>query len=371
MRNLDEIRKDINKTDEVLKKAFLERMDLVRQVYLYKKANNLPVKNNAREAEIIKNKISDIEKFKDETEQFFKSMIEISCNYQDEKLSEAKAVADFRKTESNAFFDSVKSVCYQGIEGSYSHEVAELKFGGKKIFGVRSFSDVFLNVENGTADLGVLPIENLCAGSVSDVYDLLSVHDVYILGCATLDIDHCLAGVGNLKDIRTVVSHQKALEQCRNFIETSRLSSQVSANTAFAAKEVSKKSDPSVAAVCSKKAASIYKLNVLRDDICDISNNKTRFIFISKKPIVLENSDMVSVMFELRHEPGSLARVLNNFSKHGINLTKIESRPTPDDEWKYTFFVDLDMPGFDVAAYFSKIRYMFDGFKILGIYHNL
>ncbi len=370
MKNLDEIRKKINETDAVLKNSFLERMNLVEQVYMYKKANNLPVKNKGREAEIIKNKTSDIGKFKDETAEFFKSMIEISCNYQDEMLSVPVKITEFSKYNTAEFDSKVKNVCYQGIKGSYSYEAASERFGGKNIFSVNSFADVFDSVEKGDADVGVLPIENLCAGSIYDVYDLLSDHDVYISDCLLINIDHCLAGTGRLSDVKNVVSHRKALEQCKRFIESNKYKTSESINTAVAAQKAAEAKDPASAVVCSKAAAEIYGLNILDDDICDISHNKTKFVFISKKPVMLENANAVSILFELQHESGSLARVLNNFSKHNINLTKIESRPTPNDEWKYRFFVDLEMPGFDVGAYFAKIRYMFDGFKVLGIYNN-
>lgn len=371
MKNISDIRVDIDNIDNELKTLFLKRMDCVEQVREYKAATNTPVKNKSREADIIKSKLIGTKKYVDETKEFFKSVIEISCNYQDKNLSALTYKRDIEYVDDNQFFESVDTVCHQGIVASYSHEVAEKYFNNKKIISVETFKDVFENVSNGVCDIGILPLENLCQGSVSDVFDLLNKYDVNITHNVDLSVKHCIAGVGSLCDVTSVVSHPQALGQCSKYIESNGFEKKDVINTAVAAKMVFENNDKSVAAICSLMAAKKMGLLIYDEDIANIKNNKTKFIFISKKPIKVNDADKVSIVFTIPHQSGTLSRILNNFANNDINMSKIESRPSDDGEWKYVFYVDIDLPEFDVIDYFSKIRYMFDDFKILGIHKTL
>lgn len=371
MRNLSDIREDINKVDEELKNLFLKRMEYVDQVREYKQATNTPVKNKGRETDILKTKLDGVEKFKSETEEFFKSMIEISCNYQEQNLSEMTYQNGFTTISEDEYFSTIKTVGFQGIKGSYSYEVATQYFKDKNIVSIDSFKEVAENVEKGVFDVGVLPLENLSVGCVTDVYDLLNQCNVYVTMCTGLRITHCLAGCGNFESVKGVISHPQALGQCARYIDSIKLKKHECSNTAVAAKLVADNMDEKMAVICSKACAELYSLNILAENISDIKNNVTKFVFISKKPVILDTADKVSVIFTIKHEAGSLSRVLNDFAKNNINMTKIESRPSKDDEWKYTFYVDLMLPEFDILEYFSKIRYMFEDFKVSGIYKNL
>ena len=371
MRDLKDIRLDINKVDEELKKLFLERMTYVEQVREYKAATNTPVKKKAREADILKNKLEGVEEFVSETSEFFKSMIEISCNYQDERLSALKYDKVFNETDEEAFFENIKTVCHQGIVGSYSYEVAEKYFSDKKIVSVETFKDVFENVVNGVCDIGILPFENLCQGSVNEVYDLINKYDVTVTHNTDLSISHCIAGIGKKEDVKTVISHPQALGQCSEYIGDCGYAKIEAINTAVAAQNISVNNDKSIAAICSRLAAEKFGLTVFESDIANIKNNKTKFIFITKESIRVNGAGKVSIVFTLPHEAGTLSRVLNDFAKNDINMTKIESRPSNDGEWKYVFYVDTELPEFDICKYFSKIRYMFEDFKILGIHKTL
>ncbi len=371
MRDLNDIRHDINKVDEKLKNAFLERMEYVEQVREYKAATNTPVKNKSRETDIIKSKLDGVEKFVGETKEFFKSMIEISCNYQDRNLSDLTYKKTFENVDNEDFFNGINTVCHQGIVGSYSYETAEKYFHGKKIISVETFEDVFDNVSNGICDVGVLPLENLCQGSVSDVFDLLNKYDVSITHNVDLSVKHCIAGIGSKDDITSVVSHPQALGQCSEYINLKRFLKKESINTAIAAQIVLKSNDKTMAAICSPLAAQKFGLTIFDEDISNIKNNKTKFIFITKNNIIINDADKASIVFTIPHQSGTLSRVLNNFANNDINMSKIESRPSNDDEWKYVFYVDVDLPEFDIVEYFSKIRYMFEDFKILGIHKTL
>lgn len=371
MRDLKDIRLDINKVDEELKKLFLERMGYVEQVREYKAATNTPVKNKSREADILKSKLEGVEEFVSETSEFFKSMIEISCNYQDERLSDLKYDKIFVETDEKSYFENIKTVCHQGIVGSYSYEAAVKYFSDKNIVSVDTFKDVFENVVNGVCDVGILPFENLCQGSVNEVYDLINKYDVTVTHNTDLSISHCLAGIGTKKDVNTVISHTQALGQCSEYISNNGYVKKEAINTAVAAQSVADNNEKSVAAICSHLAAEKFGLNVLDDDIANIKNNKTKFIFITKSSLKIKDADKVSIVFTLPHESGTLSRVLNDFAKNDINMTKIESRPSNDGEWKYVFYVDTELPEIDICKYFSKIRYMFEDFKILGIHKTL
>ena len=371
MRDISEIRQDINQVDDELKNLFLKRMEYVEQVREYKQVTNTPVKNKGREDDILKSKLLGIDKFRGETEEFFKSMIEISCNYQEQHLTLLDYKNEYEEVCEKHWFSNIKTVAYQGIAGSYSYEATSEFFDGRDITNCNSFKEVVQNVINGNCDVGVLPVENLAVGCVTDVYDLLKEYDVYTFMCYGLNITHCLAGRVSENNITDVISHPQALGQCSKYIESKKLNKHECSNTAVAAKMVAEHEDNNFAAICSKSCANLYGLDILKEDISDIKPNMTKFIFVSKKPIIMDTADRVSIIFTLKHEAGSLSRVLNDFAKNDINLTKIESRPSKDDEWKYVFYVELMLPEFDILEYFSRIRYMFDDFKVSGIYKNL
>ena len=143
--NLDEIRVDIDKVDTELKELFLKRMELIHKVYEYKKENNIPVKNEGREAQIIEKRTGDLTRFKDETKEFFKTMIDISCKYQEQNLSDGiKVDFSFLKTDNSDFLNSVKKVAFQGISGSYGSEMAKKLFNKKELINKPTFKDVCL-----------------------------------------------------------------------------------------------------------------------------------------------------------------------------------------------------------------------------------
>ena len=241
----------------------------------------------------------------------------------------------------------------------------------KNIISVDTFKDVFESVVNGKCDVGVLPFENLCQGSVSEVYDLINKYDVTVTHNVDLPISHCFAGISGADNVKYVISHSQALGQCSDFIFDNGYEKTEAINTAVAAQIVASKKDIAYAAICSELAAGKFGLKVFDKDIANIKNNKTKFIFITSKNIRIKSADRASIVFTLPHESGTLSRVLNDFAKNDINMTKIESRPSNDGEWKYVFYVDIELPEFDICEYFSRKRYMFDDFKILGIHKTL
>ena len=193
----------------------------------------------------------------------------------------------------------------------------------------------------GSADFGVLPVENSAAGSVTAVYDLILRYRFYIVGAVDVKVEHCLAAGKGTGTPTAAASHPQALSQCSEYLEAHGLKALEWSNTAAAAQYVAQECPPGVAAVCSKEAAQEYGLQILQENIQNEAENTTRFIVISKDAILPEDAGKISLCFSLPHETGSLSSVLERFAMEGLNLTKIESRPLPGKNFEYDFYLDF------------------------------
>ena len=215
-----------------------------------------------------------------------------------------------------------------------------------------------------------MPIENLSAGSINEVYDLIEEYGLNIVMAKELEIDHCLLGTGTFEDIKTVKSHPQALMQCDKFISENNFIKEESINTAIAAKELSETKDKKTGVICNKINKDYYNLKLLRESISDIKGNKTRFIVVCDEKIIIDNPEKISIVFSLPHKAGSLARALNEISLNGFNLSKIESRPVKSDKWEYLFYADVEgsLLCDETKKYFKKISYLFDYIRIIGNY---
>lgn len=237
-------------------------------------------------------------------------------------------------------------VAYGGTSGSYSEDASIAFFGEDSIrVACRQFEDVFKSIAGGQADYGVLPIENSTTGSVKDIYEMLLKYDCYIVGETQVRVDHCLMGVpgATLEDITDIYSHEQSLMQCSLFLEAHPQWQQHSyVNNALAAEYVSNTGQKNLAAIASRRAASVHNLEVLEEHINFLDINTTRFIIIANHPEETEDSNKISVSFAVKHKPGALVRVLNIFDQHQLNLCKIESRPNHIRNWEYNFFVDIE-----------------------------
>ncbi len=236
-------------------------------------------------------------------------------------------------------------VAYQGEPGAYSESAVYLFFGNKaNPVPCKGFSDVFKKVEIGETEFGVVPIENSIEGSVNQVYDLFLIYDHKVCGEVVLKIDHCLiANKGTkLEDIKIVYSHPQALAQCRSFLESLNCEIVSTYDTAGSVKMIKEQQIMNAGAVAAERAAKIYDMEVLSRDISDTSNNLTRFFVLSKNDASVSGNDKTSVIFSTKHVPGALYQVLGEFAKRGINLTKIESRPTKRQPWEYNFYLDFE-----------------------------
>jgi prephenate dehydratase len=243
-----------------------------------------------------------------------------------------------------------KIVAIQGEQGSYS-EAAAIEHLGKKTRSLpcKTFEDVFDSVANGKATYGVLPIENSLTGSIHRNFDLLQRYELTIISEYHLRICHCLLGLpdSQLEFIQRVYSHPVALGQCESSLNELGVEMVAEYDTAGSARLIKEKNDPQAAAIASKHTAEVYGLKVLKEDLEDNLENYTRFLFLSKAPVKVNDPEKVnqdyktSIVFSLENEPGILFKTLSVFALRDIDLTKIESRPLVGKPWEYLFYIDF------------------------------
>jgi len=235
-------------------------------------------------------------------------------------------------------------VAFQGERGAFSEDAVIRFFGDAELIPCRSFAHVFESVTKDKADFGVVPIENSQAGSINETYDLLLRYDLNICGEINLRVNHCLMALPgeSLASIKTVYSHPQALAQCEQFLSKMGAEIVPTYDTAGSAKLIQEKRLVNCAAVASKRVAQIYEMQVLAENIQTIPNNYTKFFVISKKKAEYADKNKTSLIFTTKNIPGALYDCLGAFSKRGINLTKLESRPIKDKPWEYIFYVDFE-----------------------------
>lgn len=347
MADLIEIRDQIDKVDKEIVELYQKRMELCKDVAEYKIEVGKQVLDTTREKQKIEKVKSYVE---DEFEaegvgELFKNIMSVSRKLQYKIMAEHGLLNDtVFEVVDEIVKDNVK-VVYQGLEGAYAHDAACQFFGeDADMHHVETWKDAMEEVKNGKADYAVLPIENSTAGSVSQVFDLLTEYDNYIVGETFVKVEHALMALEETKeeDIKFVYSHPQSLMQCAKFLEEHREWKQISlSNNAVSAKKVADDNDNTQAAIASVRAAKIYGLKVLREKINTNDSNATRFFIIGNKRICKANAEKISICFEIPHEEGSLYNILSHFMFNKLNMTNIESRPIEGRDWEYRFFIDF------------------------------
>lgn len=342
MEDLDYLRKQIDEIDDEMVKLFLKRMEVVCSVADYKRKNGMEVLVRSREEQVIERHISNIEDEtqKCEVKEFLESLMYLSRKAQKEMLSEKIAAAEKADEKLQG------KVGYSGVEGSFSHE-ALLEYFGEDIEakGYLTFKNVFEALKNDEIRYGVLPIENSSTGSITEVYDLLGKYSFYIVGEQCIHVEHNLLGIKDTKlsDINEVYSKDQGFLQCTEFFESyPRWKLIPYVNTAKSAEYISQENSKNKACVASKKAARVYGLDIIKENINNIKNNNTRFVVVGKSMQVNEKCNKISVAVTLPHKVGSLYSVLKHFAENNSNMVKIESRPIADKPWEYVFYIDFN-----------------------------
>jgi chorismate mutase/prephenate dehydratase len=276
------------------------------------------------------------------------------------------------------------TVAYQGTEGAYSHVAAQHHFEARRpgphhaapaYQGCTTFREALEAVEAGAADVALLPIENTTAGSINEVYDLLSEKRLWLVGEEVLKVEHCLLALQQvpLTHIRRIASHPQALAQCSRFLaRQAHVRVESYADTAMAARRLLEERDLSAAAIAGEEAARLYGLEVIARDVANQEGNFTRFVAVAREPVRpdLRVPCKTSLAFVTLHEQGALARCLAVLAEHGLNLTKLESRPLYGSAWKYLFYADFEGNAADprVDAALSDLEPLTRQLRVLGSY---
>jgi len=268
----------------------------------------------------------------------------------------------------------IHSVAFLGKTGSHSHRCAVLQYKEATLVSVASFAEACELVMKGSVDAAVLPIDNSTAGTISEVYDLLLQHELYIVKGASLPIHNILLGIegSSVQTIKEVWTHPQPIAQCSKMIKDMKWKPVPMESTAAAVDAVARKKDITIAALGSREAASIYGLNILSENMDDADSNQTRFVTVMKEFIIPQDASRISLIFTVAHASGALSAVLSRLADFGLNVSKIQSRPIPHRTWEYSFHLDFDSRIENVDA--LKALYTLDHelpfLKLLGWYAN-
>ncbi len=373
--DLKELRVQIDEIDSQLVKLFEDRMEVSAQIADYKISTGKKVFDRQREKEKIEavKSLTHSEFNSIGVEELFSQLMSMSRKLQYAKLASQGASLRLPFIQIDSLDKGNCRVCYQGAEGAYS-ELATKKFFGDDVncFHVDSFRDAFGALEDGSADYAVLPIENSTAGIVSEIYDLLTEYENYIVGEQIIEIRHCLLGLpgAQISDIKTVYSHPQSLMQSARFLADHSSIKQVSMkNNAFAARKVADDKDKTQGAIASANAADVYGLEILQEGINQAESNSTRFIVVTNQKVYLKDAKKISLCLEIPHEAGSLYHIMSHFIYNNLNMTKIESRPIEDRNWEYRFFIDFD-GNLEDSAVKNALRGLREEAKMMKILGN-
>ncbi len=285
-------------------------------------------------------------------------------------LEKAKTVDHISKSNVGA----KPSVAYLGEPGTFSHKACVQYFGDEVATVAKPvFRTIFEAVKTGEVNFGMIPIENSLTGSIHTNYDLLLEYDLQIIGEVKLRIIHHLIGQPGVKidDINRVLSPSQAFQQCSSFLESHGNWELVPVkDTASAVKTISEGDNPADAAIGSREAAEIYRMEVIEAGIETNPRNYTRFVVVGTEPLKKSANEKTSLIFSTGHQPGALFEVLKVLAEKKINLVKLESRPIHGKPWEYMFYADLEADAFNAAfqpihtALVGKTEYL----KIIGSY---
>ncbi len=240
------------------------------------------------------------------------------------------------------------SIAFQGEPGAYSEAAARAFFDGAvETLPCEGFDEVFATLSEGRSEFSIVPIENSLAGSIHRNYDLMLRHKLYIRGEYHLRVAHCLLALPGAEpeQIQRVHSHPQALAQCERNLARLGLETVAEADTAGSARLIQEWGRPAEAAIASKRAAEVYGLQILIENLEDNPANYTRFLILGRKPYAAPDPEIgdykTSIVFSLKNQPGVLFKALSVFALRDIDLTKIESRPLQGRLWEYLFYIDF------------------------------
>ena len=241
--------------------------------------------------------------------------------------------------------DAAHKIAFQGVPGAYSHMACQAVKPDMEPVPCASFETMLTEVQEGRANLAMVPVENSTAGRVADIHHLLPSSGLYIIGEHFHRVNHHIMAPrgATLDGLTHVHSHAQGLAQCRERIRKLGLTPVMHPDTAGAAKDVGAAGDPTVGAIASRLAAEIYDLDILFESAEDDEHNTTRFLLMSATPELPERGGamMTTLVFQLRSVPAALYKALGGFATNGINLTKLESYIRAGVAEQAQFYMDV------------------------------
>jgi chorismate mutase/prephenate dehydratase len=366
--DLQGIREAIEEVDAELLAVLARRMEVVDRVVAAKLGSGSPLRDQLREDHVlqrVRHLAAEAGLDAHEVERLYRVIMGMSVARQQEHIR-SLATAPLR-------------VFYQGVEGSYSHLTAQRRYagrhGGVLLTGCETFRDVVLGVRDGSADFGLLPIENTTAGSITQTYDLLAEGGITITSEVVSSIQHCLLALPGtrVEDLRVVISHPQGLAQCEEFFHRHPwIERREEFDTAGSARKVREAGDRALGAIASESAAKVYGLDILLKGIQTQAGNYTRFVEVAREaaPCPSDAPCKTSLVLVTRHEPGALGNVLVRFGQRGVNVSKLESRPIPETPFKYRFYLDLEghLASAAMEHALADVRPLTEEIRILGTY---
>jgi chorismate mutase/prephenate dehydratase len=374
MNDLEKLRERLDEVDRRLLEVLGERLKTVAEIARVKADGLSFLRDHERESELLARvegwaRELGLDGFR--THEIYREIIAMSLKAQEEALLQREQVERSAR--------GARRVAFQGIEGSYSQLAARKYFAvrseGMEFVGTDTFAEALAMAESGEVGYAFLPVENTTAGSINQTYDLLRQTALSIVGEEVLHVQHQLLGLdgAEVESLRRVLSHPQALTQCSRFLSSLEDVELVAfVDTAASAREVRSAGDPFQGAVASADAGAIYGLTLLCDDIADQAENWTRFVVISGLEIELDPRipAKTSLVFTTPHREGALAHCLQLLAEHGVNLTKLESRPVPRRPWEYLFYADIEgsVASDAVALAIAELRRECPYLRVLGSY---
>ncbi len=271
-----------------------------------------------------------------------------------------------------------KTIAYQGVKGAYSEQACINAYPHLNPIACDTFFEAMWLVEQGDADIAMIPLENSTAGRVEEIYRLIPKMALHVIGEYYEGVVHCLLGIkgANIEDLKYVASHPQALAQCHNNIIELGLKADAKFDTAGAAKELESLGDKQRSAIASKLAAKFYNLEILKEHFEDIKGNTTRFFILSRKKYIPnfnpERSYITSLVFQVRDIPSSLYKALGGFATNGVNLLKLESYMGTSTLQGSQFHIDIDghIESKPLRLALEELAFFAEDVRVLGTYEK-
>lgn len=340
---VEELRTGVDEIDDRILGLLADRRKLSSRIAIEKQHSHRPFRDEEREQALLAKRAEAARNYELDPGlviRLWEQIIDDSVRLQLEHL-QGELNDGFRPT----------TVAIQGIEGSYSQLATLQHFRNKPVeltfIGSVRFADALKTVEQGRADIAVLPVENTTSGGIAEVYDLLLHSRLSVVGEIKFLVRHCLLGSADasLAGLKTIYAHPQAVTQCSDFLnELTDVEVVFFGDTAMSGRRIHELGDPTVAAIASEEAAQLFGLQVLSSGISNRRENYTRFLIVGRDPIAvdLQVPSKTSLVMSVGNEPGALMDVLSEFRTEAIPMVKLESRPTIDNPWEEMFYVDFE-----------------------------